>query len=259
MPMGRMTLSAPATGKAPQRKSKVSKLAKGKETKIQTLAKAVKKLQNQNKAEAEYLNCQYGVDGAQIIQPAYIYPLNFYQGMTPIFGVSADDLEANKIIHKSVGMDIHVTLENFLNNEENTIGFTAFLVSLKDDIGSAFNPGTGALTLTANQTHYSVQGMTLLNKKMFNIHKVKRFTLTNFNQNLNIAGAQSQFGADRRFYWRQRINKTITNPIGNWKNLSSGNDPSKTYYVLVFNNNTDADFENPQITISAIHTFKTVA
>lgn len=240
------------------KKSKVSAIAKGKPTSMQTLAKAIKRLQRKVNGEHEYLTCQYGVDGAQVIQPAYIYLLNYYQGMTPIFGVSADDLDANKIIHKSVGMDIHVTLENFVNNEENTIGFTAFLVSLKDDIGSAFNAGTGALTLTANQTHYSVQGMTLLNKKMFNIHKVKRFTLTNFNQNLNTAAAQSQYGADRRFYWRLRINKTIQNPVGNWKNLSSGNDPSKTYYVLIFNNNTDADFENPQVTISAIHTFQTV-
>lgn len=246
-------------GKKTYKATSLTKIANPTKNPIQKLATEVKKLKTASKKEAEYLNCQYGVDRAQVIQPAYIYPLNYYQGMTPIFGVSADDLEANKIIHKSVGMDIYVSLENFINNEENTIGFTCFLVSLTDDIGTAFNPGTGALTLTANQTHYSVNGLTMLNKKMFNVHKVKRFTLTNFNQNLNLSAAQNQFGANRRFYWKQRINKTIQNPIGNWKNMSSANDPSKTYYVLLFNDNTDADFENPEITISAIHTFKTVA
>lgn len=238
----------------------IARLASGKpKTAIQKLAGAVARLQKKNASDAEYLNFSYGVDGAQVIQPAYQYPLTFYQGMTPIFGVSSDDLEANKIIHKSVGMDIRVTLENFVNNEESTINFTTFLVSLKDDIGTAFNPGTGALTLTANQTHYFNRGLVLLNKKMFNIHKVKRFTLTNFNQNLNTAAAQSQYGADQRWYWKVPLNKTIQNPIGNWKSLSSAQDPSKTYYVLIFNDNTDADFENPQVDISAVHTFKTVA
>lgn len=238
----------------------VAKLASGKrKTAIQKLAGAVARLQKKNRSDAEYLNFQYGVEPTGMESPAYIYPLNFYSGMTPIFGVSADDLAANKIIHKTAGVDMRVTLENPVNNEENTVGFTAFLVSLKDDIGSVFNPTTGAITLTQNVTHYINQGMALLNKKMFNIHRVKRFTLTNHGENLNYSSAQTQYGTDMRWYWKVAINKTIQNPQGNWKSLGSALDPSKNYYIIVFNDNSVIDLESPTVAITAVHTFKTVA
>lgn len=241
------------------RKGGVKAMARPKKTAIQKLATAVRTLQRKNRSEAEYLNFSYGVEPTGMESPAYIYPLNFYQGMTPIFGVSADDLEANKIIHKSAGLDMRVTLENPVNNEENTIGFTAFLVSLKDDIGAVFNPGTGGLTLVANQTHYINQGMAMLNKKMFNIHRVKRFHLTNHGTPLAQSAAQTQYGTDCRWYWKVSLNKTIQNPQGNWKSLNSALDPSKQYYVLIFNDNSIVDLESPTVSVSAVHTFKTVA
>lgn len=237
----------------------VKAMSRPRKTAIQKLASAVRRLQMKNRSEAEYLTFSYGVEPTGIESPAYIYPLNFYQGMTPIFGVSADDLEANKIIHKSAGLDMRVTLENPVNNEESTIGFTAFLVSLKDDIGTVFNPGTGGLTLTSNVTHYINQGMAMLNKKMFNIHRVKRFHLTNYNTALTASAAQTQYGTDCRWYWKVALNKTIQNPQGNWKSLSSALDPSKQYYVLIFNDNAVIDLESPTFTASAVHTFKTVA
>lgn len=183
--------------------------------------------------------------------------LSNFAGMQKIFGTDADDTEDNKIIHQSVGIDIELTLENTLNNEESTTRFTTFLVSLKDSVGSAFNPSSGALTLLPD-IHYYMQagGQCLLNKKIFNIHKIKRCTLTNYDTALTASAAQSQYGTNYRWYWKQSIGKVISNPIGSWDQLGTGLDPSKTYYILIFNDNSTADLENPQVRMSAVHTLK---
>jgi len=252
---GKMFLSAPRTGK----KSKTVKaIAKGKSTNIQTLAKAVKRLQSKDRNEAEYLNFTQQFLNEDVNAPCKIVNLSDYSGMISTFGTSANDNEDNKIIHKSVGMHCRVTLENVLNNEESTIGLTAFLVSLKDDCGNVFNNLTGGLTLTLGATHEIIQGMALLNKKIFNVHKTKKFTLTNYNQALISPAAQTQYGTDKRWYWRIPINKTINNPRGDWKQLGCALDPSKNYYLLLFNDNSTADIESPTLSFVAVHTFKTV-
>jgi len=238
---------------------RVSTIAKGKTTSIQTLAKAVRSLQKENKTQAEYLNYTQQTFEQNVAAPLYSVNLSDFSGMISTFGTSANDNVANKIIHKSVGMDCRVTLENAINNEESTIGFTAFLVSLNDNVGNVYNNLTGGLTLTLGATHEIVQGMVLLNKKMFKIHKTKRFTLTNYNQALISPAAQTQYGTDYRWYWRLPINKMIENPRGDWKQLGCALDPSKQYYLMIFNDNSTSDLESPAFTYVAVHTFKTVA
>lgn len=187
----------------------------------------------------------------------YGISLSNFAGMQKIFGTDADDTEDNKIIHQSIGIDMEVTLENTLNNEESTTHFTAFLVSLKDNIGSAFVPGSGSLTLVADQHYYmGAGGMCLLNKKCFNIHKIKRFTLGNYDTALTASAAQTQYGTVQRWYWKIAPGKVIQNPIGSWDTLASGLDPSKSYYILIANDNSTADLENPAVKLSAVHTLK---
>jgi len=250
--------SAPKSYKPKGKASKLKKLAKGRQTNMQTLAKAVRQLQNKDRNEAEYLNYTQQFLDNNVDAPCRIVNLSDYSGMISTFGTSANDNEDNKIIHKSVGMHCRVSLENVVNNEESTIGFTAFLVSLKDEVGNVYNNLTGGLTLTLGATHEIIQGMALLNKKIFNIHKTKKFTLTNYNQALISPAAQSQYGTDKRWYWRLPINKTITNPRGDWKQLGCALDPSKQYYLLIFNDNSSSDFESPTLSFVAVHTFKTV-
>lgn len=230
--------------------------AQGKKPTIAGLAKAVKGLMRREKVADEYLNLgQYNVADS-LTAPFYQVNLCNYGGMAPIFGSDADDDNDNKIIHKSFGMDLRVSLENTINNEENTIGFTTFLVSLRDAATPAFNPTTGVLTLTANTHYYQTTGMTLLNKKFFKIHKIKRFTLTNYGTALTASAAQSQYGSDCRWYWKMSPSALIQNPIGNWSALASALDPSKQYYLLVFNDNTSADGESPALTTNIVHTMK---
>lgn len=237
----------------------VKKIAKGKQSSaIVTLAKAVKTLQRKNRVEAEYLNYSQNIDNVNI-GTSLVQNLTYYSGFTRIFGTGTNDDEGNRIIHKGLGMDVRVTLENTVNNEEETTNFTCFLVSARDDIGGYFLPGSGSLTLSEGITHSTQKGMVLLNKKMFNIHKMKRFTLTNFGTALTAPAAQSQYGADKRWYWRLPINKMVTNPAGDWKTLNSAQDPSKCYFLIVFSDNSTLDAESPSLNVSCVHTMKTVA
>lgn len=241
-----------------KRKSTVAKMAKGKTTSIQALAKSVRSLQLANKKQHQFLNYRRSASGEVIQSDVNIFNLCDYTNMTPIFGADGDDDNNYKIQHQSFGMDCYLTLENAVNNEENTIGFTVFLVSLKDDIGSAFNPNTGVLSLSSGDHYHTLNGMTMVNKKCFNIHKVIRRTLTNFNSNLSIAGAKSQGGADCRFYLKHSPRSTITNVKGDWKAMSSAQDPSKQYYLLIFNDNSLLDGEWPSFSYNQVHTMKTL-
>lgn len=236
----------------------VAKLAKGKTTSIMALARTVRSLQRAQKSQHQYQN--YVVSASQTNVNANYLALNLcnYNTMFPIFGADADDDNNQKMTHMSIGMDFYLSLENLINNEEDTITFTMFLVSLKDHIGSAFDPATGSLTLVNGNHYYQQNGLAMLNKKAFNIHKVMRRTLTNHGTTLANPSAQTQYGTDCRWYWKISPRSVITNPVGDWKVLQSALDPSKQYYVLIFNDNSILDAESPALSYNFVHTVKTI-
>jgi len=245
---------------SPPRKGKntVSKIVKGKPSETQVLAKAVKKLQLKDKKSHQYLN--YAQSESRVNMSADYVALNLcnYSAGTPIFGAAANDENDYKIIHQSFGLDCYLSLENTINNEPDTTTFTIFLVSLTDDIGNVFNITTGALTLTAG-THYYIQnGQCMISKKCFKIHKVMRKVLTNHGTALIAPSAQTQSGTDFRFYIKHSPRTTISNVGGDWKNLSSSVDPSKQYYLLIFNDNSVLDLQSPALTYNLVRTMKTI-
>ena len=240
----------------PRRKpSKITSLAKGKRTPIATLAKSVKSIQRQIKKDHIYLN--YGQTFNQSVSgDVTVFQLSQLSAWNQIFGTTANDGIYNKIQHTSFGMDMYLSLENTIN-ESDTIGFTLFLVSLKDDIGQNFSPATGLLNLVPNFHYTQVGGMTLLNKKVFNIHKVKRCTLTNHGTALSAPSAQSMGGTDWRGYWKCSVRKSILNPYGDWRALTAPPDPSSNYFLLCFNDDSVLDLQSPNIKINVVHTVKT--
>lgn len=240
------------------RKGRVARMAKGKVTGVQALAQSVRRLQRQVRGQHQLLNYQQSASRVNVNSDVSVYNLCAYNGFTPIFGTDADDDNNYKIVHKSFGIDGYLSLENTLNNEEDTVTFTMFLVSLKDHIGAAFNSATGGLTLTANEHYYMQNGLCMLNKKCFTIHKVLRRVLTNHGTALTAPSAQTQYGTDCRFYMKWSPNKVIQNPIGDWKALGSALDPSKQYYFLIFNDNSIADLESPAFSFNFVHTMKTI-
>lgn len=236
------------------RASKVVRMAKGKVSNVQALAKAVSSLKRSMRTQHQYLNYSQGSSALALTGDVQILNLSAYSAWNPLFGTTANDATDNRAVHSSFGLDMYFNCAN----EIDRIGFTVFLVSLKDSIGSAFTASSGALSLV-NGDHYAmINGQALLNKKVFTIHKTKRFELSNNGTALTAPSAQTQFGTDRRFYWKCRVNKMIINPTGDWKSMSSAQDPSKNYYLLVFNDNSAIDLQNPTLSYAVVHTIKTV-
>jgi len=216
-----------------------------------TLTKRLKKVEAKQKQDTQYL-CYGNVSNANLSGPVEVNHLTNSNSWNVIFGTDAQDADCNKVIYKGFGMDVYIQS----SNEPANITFTCFLVSLTDLIGSNFNVNTGALTLV-NNFHYTVQGsQVLLNKKVFKIHKVKRFTLGNNNQALSTSTAQRQYGTDMRFYWKLKRNQVFQNPYGDWKTVNAQLDPNKNIYMLIFNDNVAADLESPTCQYNIVHTIQ---
>lgn len=240
--------------KYPKRKSK----SKSKKNDIKSIARKVNKLIRQKRVNAQWYNLARAELNQNIAQ-FYHYNMCLYSGMAPIFGTTTDDLADPKILYHSSKVQCRVSLENTINNEEETTRFSAFLVSLRDRIPqSRFNSGTGVLTLTAGLDYYLNQGIAYINPKMFNIHKVKYFTLTNYGTALSAPAGQSQFGTAHEWTWSIMPKMTVEHPAGNWSALASSLDPSRQYYVLIFSDNQTGDAEYPTVSISQVANFKEI-
>lgn len=240
--------------KRPAKKG-VSKLIRPKTTAITTLAKAVKTIQNKMKQKSVFLN--FGQQFDKDLSGDYDqFKLSNYSAWTPIFGASANDTECKKMIHKSFGLDLYLNS----STEPDPIQFTIFLVSLKDTMrGAGFNNSSGALSLSSGFDYYQQGGLVLLNKDNFNIHSVKRCVLGNNGVGLGSSTAQTQYGTDRRFYMKMRVNKTVLATAGDWKALDCSQDPSDNYYLLIFNDNGIFDAQNPKARINIVHTVEQLA
>ena len=219
---------------------------KRKSASVASLNYKVKKLFRINRLKTQYQHLGGTVNstmGALVPPSTAIFNLCNWNSFTPIFGSSGTDVDyANSFYHKSFGIDI--TIENA--SETDNISYTCFLVSLKDSVGSAFDPNTGNLSLT-NPTHFwTNQGMCLLNKNMFNIHRIKRFNLGNYGQAMTIASAHN-YGTIRRFFWKWSPKCKVSNPSGSIRAASSSLDPSKQYYLIVCNDDSSADLQSPDI------------
>lgn len=233
-------------------RSTVARLAKGKTTQVQSLAKAVTKLQRQVRGATPILNYSQIVNTG--VTSDYLQvKLSNYSNWSRIFGTDVNDDTGNTMKHLAIGIDTYITLENTLN-EPDTTQFTCFLVSLKDEIGGNMNQANGDLSLVSN-LHYTIRGgLVMLNKKVFNIHKVKRFVLSNHGASLAVSSAQTQYGVDRRFYWKIKPRKMIKHPYGDWKTSPCATDLSDNYYMLIFNDNSSIDLQNPSCQINIVHT-----
>lgn len=239
-----------------KRSSKLRRIARGRISKFSTLAKQIQTIKQRLSKSMSYYNC-----GLTYSLPAtgdYQYiRLNTINSSSSIFGTTiSEDFAVNKTRLVSLGVDNYVTLANTPLNEEEEVQYTYFLVSLKDEIGTAFDPAIGALTLSSG-THYQKQGgMVMLNKKCFNIHTVKRFVLTNHGIDLGVNTAQTQHGTDKRFYRKISVGKDIINPTGSVATLETGLDPSKSYFALLFSNDSILDAEWGRWDINVVSTYK---
>lgn len=236
-----------------KRKSSLAKIAKGKSSPLAKLARSVRTIQRYIKKDQEYLNYSQTWVNQSVSSTYTAFHLNDFSSWGRIFGTTANDDTGNGVIWKSSGLDMKFTT----GNEPANVNFTVMLLHCKDTAKSLIGSG-GALTLTNGDTHYTQSGLTMVNKKFFNILRIKRFSLGNNGQVASTATAQTQFGTDRRFYMKISPNKKIINPTGDWKNLTQSLDPSGNYYLVVFNDNSALDLESPDMTMNAVHTVQTL-
>lgn len=238
---------------------RMRRAGKAKATSVAALARKVNRLVRAKKAATQWLNLRRQEVNTSVAAQ-HNFNLCAYNAMTPVFGTGAEDLTDPKAFIHSMLLNIRVSLENTVNNEESTTRFSMFVVSLKDKVSSGvFVNNTGVLTL-AQDSHYTVsQGIAYLNKKIFKIHNAKYFTLTNYDTALGTAAGQSQFGTAREFNIRIAPKMTIENPSGNWIAMPSSLDPSKQYYVLLFSDNQTGDLESPTISITQLLNVKKIA
>lgn len=205
---------------------------------------------------------------ANIQSPVTIQKLCKFSDDTPIFGTDANDLEGSKVLLKSISLKLNVDLENLSETEEETIRVEMYIVSLKDNANDIFNSTNGDITLTSNIHYWQFGptgvvngGYTYLNKKYFNIHKHKRFQLTNYGSSLGTSGAQTENGTNWHYDCKLPINQTIVAPLSNstnmsWKSLVCPRDPSQNYYILWFNDNYILDGEFPRANSLALLKFE---
>ena len=189
-----------------------------------------------------------------------LVPLTRYDNLTPVFGNAPEPKESAR--HVSVGMDVRFDMAN----EVDPVRYTVFIVSLKDIISPAWNSTTGNVTLIADEHYSLVDGMAMLNKEYFNIHKIKRFSTGNdgysVNANFpnlgfvnNVPGEQGM-RRQHRFYMKQKINKIVKDAGGSWVSLQTNPDPSRNFYMIIFNNNSALDLQNPTFEFHGIHTLQ---
>lgn len=247
-----------------RRKSVLKRLTKPrKTTAIQTLAKQIQSIKSSMRKEKHIINYSAetpgGTIGTQLAGPVTTLNLSYMSSWNNVFGSGTDDENNPDAIWKSFGLDMKFASYN----EFDTINFTVFLVKCKDSMAPYVNLGTGAVTLTAG-THYVdsytggtnayANGLVMVNKKFFDIVKIRRFSLGNYQTTTSSPAAQTQFGTDRRMYFKVALNIKISNPSGSWKGTGCPQDPSSVYLLMVFNNNSTADAESPRLTYNVVHT-----
>lgn len=226
---------------------------------VTVLAKRVNRLSRQMRQKSPSLILTRSINSGLVTAPLFSYGLDQYPSMTAVFGTAADDLDCNRALDKSDTMDINVTLENSVNNEEETINFTCYLVQLKDAIGAAYVGGALGLTNTIHYVSAPVPGgSALLNLKYFRILKTKKFTLTNYGSPLTTSGAQSQYGTAMRWTWKLNQKRLIQNPTGNF-NAQPPVDPSQARFLILFNDNSAVDGEFPTIQINHVKSLRQIA
>jgi len=221
-----------------------------KSTKVDKLEKKVMSLVKLNKVavQKQFLNASGNIS---LAAPANFINLLNYPACVSIFGTSGVDYTTtNKWIHKKSKMDFVFSA----SNETANIDINMYVVSLKDEANHAYDKTTGSLTLVSGQDYViniasNNAGQTVLNPKVFNTHYQKRIIIGNNNVAIT---EQTQY-TRRRVYHTLNMNKTIINPIGNVSSLVASQDPSKQYYVLFFNNNSNIDSEAPTVEYNITH------
>lgn len=179
----------------------------------------------------------------------------------PCFGSTVVDAQKSSARLTSITMECILDM----SNEHDNINYTIFLVSLKDTMTRSWNPSTAVLNLAQDDHYIFQEGMCLLNQSYFTIHKVKKLATGNYGMNpgfFQVAGSvfpgpPSDIKGRHRWTWKISPRTIMKSTTGDWNDLVCPADPSKNIYILVANDNSLVDIQNPTIKVNSLHSYKT--
>jgi hypothetical protein len=237
------TLGVPVT----KTKSKVTTLAK----KVNTLMK-MNKITNQTNfykqnwvsgiGSGPYI---FGTEGALSIDQI---ALTRFSDWERVFGTQANDEVNKSCLIKTLALKMAIDVRNY---NTRTPGFSVFVVSPTKLCDSNWDPALGIFHNIEKDKHYTCDFTTdplkveighdcqpdtvFLNLNYFKIHYYRTFRLGNADDNVNPTDTRSSV-KQMKFSIKKPI--TVSNPSGDWKDLTSIADSSKNLVLLVFCNRT---------------------
>lgn len=179
----------------------------------------------------------------------------------PLFGSSSFDFDnVNKVIHHSTTVQYTVDVANEVDNVQLTI----MVLSLRSNARSLYDPSTspGSLGIADGPHFRKVGGMAMVNKQLFKVHYIKNLNIG--NNNTAVTSSTADNGLYRLYtgWFKIKPRTYVTNPgivtaTGDVDVLYGDLNPTKQYYLVVFNNNSGADSQFPTITCNQITKFIT--
>lgn len=217
--------------------------------KVAALSRSVNKLNKISYDKVSLIMGQKTNDSVTL--PFYQYSLtNGMNTWGAVFGDNSTDIaNTSKMMVNSYSLDVRLNQDN----EADRITYTAYIVSLRDQgaDASTFDPLNGNLVMTDNIHYVSMNqnGRVFVNRKFFNIHHMKRFTMG------GRPGDQSSPETRDLSFRVYPKNKLIENPRGNIfgsGGLTYPRDPSQNYFFLLFNDDSGADLQTNKIQIGGL-------
>lgn len=174
----------------------------------------------------------------------YTQNLTLINTADKIFGSDAGDMDKNKCKLLSSKIEGHIRL----STEDDGVDMTILIVRPKQTL-QGWDPSTGVLpTLTANQDYYNTDTAVFMNSNVFSTlyRKVVRLYMTGTTS--VTLPAQTVDGTDCYFRKIIKHNRFVSSKAGAVSSLVCPLDEQDNVFLLVFNNNTSVDGENPTMT-----------
>lgn len=165
---------------------------------------------------------------------------------------STSDRQLPQVVLKSIGYDflIDVRTSTIPNS------FTAFYVGLTKAGQAFFGGSVTTANMVSNQTHSQTSSdlNVMLNKQLFVVKKVMRFSLGSQTYATNLANRPHTTDLDdtkKRVYHVEKFNTTIKDTVSGWTGCSDASQPyNLRRYWIIFKNNVEGTITDPEMKIS---------
>jgi len=204
--------------------------------------------------------------GSQISQYQYLYEANLtsdynvFDVVVPTSWVNIfadpDAVEnATRITMKHIKFDMLFTC----NTERAPVTFSCFLVTLKPDTADQVLSVAGSnLGLMSAGAHYAkagtYSGLVHLNEQFFTIRKQWRFTVTTEMLSTHTEASREASTSYKRISFNFPYSRSLHSGRNSWRTALNSDRvaSSAKLFLLMFNDNSSLDLENPKATVNAV-------